>query len=233
MGHALGDTVNDVVLAVVAGGFRRLLETRGDDPAAATVRSLVPVSTRGTDAQGVPDNRVSAILYDLPVGLADPVQRLTEVQAGMAERKGSHMAEAGEAVATIGDLAPPMLVGTISRAASRMMRRIPQRTIGTVTTNVPGPQLPLYCLGREMLEYRPFVPIAQGVRVGVAILSYNGRLFFGVTGDGTTAPDVDVLAQGIVAEVDELRARVPVNDGGKASGRKRSATKRAPARTRI
>ena len=232
VGHALGGTVNDVVLAVVAGGFRRLLEARGDDPATATVRSLVPVSTRGTDARGVPDNRVSAILYDLPAGLADPVHRLTEVQAGMAERKGSHMAEAGEAVATIGDLAPPMLVGTISRAASRMMRRIPQRTIGTVTTNVPGPQLPLYCLGREMLEYRPFVPIAQGVRVGVAILSYNGRLFFGVTGDGTTAPDVDVLAQGIVAEVDELRARVPVNDGGKASGRKRSATKRAPARTR-
>lgn len=210
VGHALGGTVNDVVLAVVAGGFRRLLETRGDDPAEATVRSLVPVSTRGTDAQGVPDNRVSAILYDLPVGEADPLDRLRVAQAGMADRKGSHMAEAGEAVTTIGDLAPPMVVGTITRLASRVMRRIPQRTIGTVTTNVPGPQFPLYCLGREMLEYRPFVPIAHGVRVGVAILSYNGRLFFGVTGDGTTAPDVDVLAQGIVAEVDELLARVGV-----------------------
>ena len=229
VGQAFGGTVNDVVLAAVTGGFRRLLETRGDDPTTATVRSLVPVSTRGTDEQGVPDNRVSAILYDLPVGIADPVDRLTEVKAGMADRKGSHMAEAGEAVTTIGDLAPPMLVGTISRAASRMMRHIPQRAIGTVTTNVPGPQLPLYCLGREMLEYRPFVPIAQGVRVGVAILSYNGRLFFGVTGDATTAPDVGVLAQGIVAEIDALQARVAAGVDGSAPTRTRPGTKRAPA----
>ena len=168
------------------------------------MRSLVPVSTRGTDGSGVPDNRVSAILYDLPVGVADPVERLDTVKSEMGERKGSHMAEAGEAITTIGDLAPPMVVGNITRTAVRMMHRLPQRTIGTITTNVPGPQLPLYCLGREMLEYRPFVPIAHGVRVAVAILSYNGRLFFGVTGDYESAPDVDVLAAGIAAEVDVL-----------------------------
>ena len=227
VGHAFGGTVNDVVLAVVTGGFRRLLETRGDDPATATVRSLVPVSTRGTDARGVPDNRVSAILYDLPVGVGDPIDRLTEVRAGMTDRKGSHMAEAVEAITTISDLAPPMVVGAISRTASRMMRRIPQRTIGTVTTNVPGPQFPLYCLGREMLEYRPFVPIAHGVRIGVAILSYNGRLFFGVTGDGTSAPDVGVLASGILAEVDALRARIAADGGANAAGTKRRTKKRA------
>jgi diacylglycerol O-acyltransferase len=75
-----------------------------------------------------------------------------------------------------------------------------------VTTNVPGPQIPLYCLGREMLSYLPYVPIADGVRVGTAILSYNGRLAFGVTGDYDTAADVDVLARGIVAGIDELTA---------------------------
>lgn len=230
VGRALGGTVNDVVLAAVTGGFRRLLETRGDDLATATVRSLVPVSTRGTDAQGVPDNRVSAMLYDLPVGIADPVERLMEVEAGMADRKASHMAEAGAAVTTIGELAPPMVVGTISRAASRVMRRVPQRTIGTVTTNVPGPQFPLYCLGREMIEYRPFVPIFHGARVTVAILSYNGRLFFGVTGDRATTPDVGVLAHGIVAEVEELRARVAAD--ANADGTKQRTTKRAPTGTR-
>ena len=232
VGRALGGTVNYVVLSVVSGGFRRLLETRGEDPETATIRSLVPVSTRGTDARGVPDNRVSAILFDLPVGVADPVARLVDVKAGMTDRKGSHMAEAGEAVTTIGDLVPPMVVGAITRAGSRMMRRIPQRTIGTVTTNVPGPQFPLYCLGREMLEYRPFVPIAHGVRVGVAILSYNGRLFFGVTGDGTTAPDVDVLAQGIIAEVDALRALAARDSTKKETGRKGTTKKRIPARAR-
>ena len=113
-----------------------------------------------------------------------------------------------------------------------MMRRIPQRTIGTVTTNVPGPPFPLYCLGREMLEYRPFVPIAHGVRVGVAILSYNGRLFFGVTGDANTAPDVDVLAQGIVAEVDALLASITADAGESEVGRKGTTKKRAPARTK-
>jgi diacylglycerol O-acyltransferase len=89
----------------------------------------------------------------------------------------------------------------------RAMHQIPQRSINTVTTNVPGPQFPLYCLGREMLEYLPFVPISHGVRVGTAILSYNGRLSFGVTGDFGTAPDVQVLASAISADLDELRGR--------------------------
>ena len=84
------------------------------------------------------------------------------------------------------------------------MHRLSQRSINTVTTNVPGPQFPLYCLGREMLEYRPFVPISHGVRIGTAILSYNGHLFFGVTGDYDTAADVDVLAQAISDGVVEL-----------------------------
>ena len=116
------------------------------------------------------------------------------------------MADAGEAMATLGSLAPPMVVGTVSRLATRLMHRLPQRSVNTVTTNVPGPQFPLYCLGREMLEYRPFVPISHGVRVGTAILSYNGHLSFGVTGDRETAPDVDVLADAIAAGVDELGA---------------------------
>lgn len=122
----------------------------------------------------------------------------------MAALKHSCMAEAGEVVTTVGELAPPMVVGTVSRWAIRLLHAPPQRSINTVTTNVPGPQFPLYCLGREMREYRPFVPLSHGVRVGTAILSYNGRLSFGVTGDFDTVPEVGVLAAGIPSAVDDL-----------------------------
>jgi diacylglycerol O-acyltransferase / wax synthase len=203
---ALGGTVNDVVLAAVANGYRALLLSRGEDADTAEIRTLVPVSVRTEEARGVFDNRVSAILYELPVHLADPIERLESVKGGMAELKGSHMAELGGVLTSLGDLAPPMVVGTMSRVVTRVMHRLPQRSVNTVTTNVPGPQLPLFCLGREMLEYHPYVPLSHGVRVGTAILSYNGNLGFGVTGDFDTAPDVSVLAEGIVTGMDDLLA---------------------------
>jgi diacylglycerol O-acyltransferase len=202
-----GGTINDVVLAVVTNGYRELLRSRHEDPAIAVVRTLVPVSLRTETARGTFDNRVSAILYELPVGIADPVERLWSVEHQMNELKASHMPEAGDLVTTVGNLAPPMVIGTLSRLATRLTHQLPQRSINTVTTNVPGPQFPLYCMGRRMLEYRPFVPISHGVRVGTAILSYDGNLAFGVTGDYDTAPDVDVLARGITAGVDALLAR--------------------------
>ncbi|MEI2697592.1 MAG: wax ester/triacylglycerol synthase family O-acyltransferase [Microthrixaceae bacterium] len=222
--RTFGGTVNDVVLTAVAAGYAELLRHRGEDVGEATVRTLVPVSTRRESGDGVPDNRVSLMLYELPVDLDDHVERLGAVQAGMAELKGSHMAEVGEIVTTVGDLAPPMVVGPISRWIVRVLRRVPQRSVTTVTTNVPGPQFPLYCLGREMLAYLPYVPITHGVRVGTAILSYNGRLFFGVTGDAATAPDVDVLATATAAAIDELaaRARIAADAADAAGGRKRS-----------
>jgi WS/DGAT/MGAT family acyltransferase len=203
--NALGGTFNDVVLAAVTGGYRKLLLRRGDDADHAVLRSLVPVSVRSEDARGVPGNRVSAFLYELPVHLADPVERLRAVREGMGELKGSHMADAGEAATTLGDLAPPMLVGFVSRLGMRVMHRLPQRSVNTVTTNVPGPQFPLYCLGREMLEYYPYVPLSHGVRVGTAILSYNGRVAFGVTGDFDTVPEVGTLARGIRSGIKELK----------------------------
>lgn len=205
---AFGGTVNDVVLAACAGGYRALLQHRGEDPDSAVVRSLVPVSVRAPDAHGAVDNRVSAMIYELPVHVADPVERLKVVRREMTALKQSHMAEAGEVVTAAGDLAPPMLVGVITRAAMRVMQRLPQRSVNTVTTNVPGPQFPLYCLGREMVAYYPFVPLSVGVRVGTAILSYNGQLAFGVTGDFDTAPDVDLLARSIADGITELVGRV-------------------------
>lgn len=204
---ALGGTVNDVALAAVTGGYRALLLGRGEDVDRAVVRSLLPVSTRHDDGRGIPDNRVSALLYDLPVHVADPVERLELVHAQLLELKGSHIAEAGEAVTSITNLIPPMVVGSFSRLAMRSAGRLGQRSLNTVTTNVPGPQFPLYCLGHLMEEYHPFVPISHGVRIGTAILSYNGKLYFGFTGDYQSVPDIDTLATATASGLDELRDR--------------------------
>ena len=114
------------------------------------------------------------------------------------------MSEAADVVTSVANRVPPMGVGSATRTIMRVVESHPQRSMNTVTTNVPGPQFPLYCLGRRMTEHRPFVPIGPGLRVGTAILSYDGRLFFGVTGDYDTAPDVDVVATGIEAGIAEL-----------------------------
>ncbi len=170
------------------------------------LRSLVPVSVRHTDDHEW-NNQVSLMLADLPVGIADPVERLQAVQQQMQVLKASHQVTAGEAVIATAEFLPPILLSLGARAAMTVLRRMPQRTINTVTTNVPGPQFPLYALGRQMLEYLPFVPLSEGVRIGVAILSYNGQLTFGVTGDYDTAPDVHFMAEQIEAEVKRLRVR--------------------------
>ena len=210
--EVFGGTVNDVALAAVAGGYRELLASRGDDLDRAVVRALIPVSTRGSGRERT-GNRVTAMLLELPVSCADPVERLALVREQMARTKESHMAEAGGAVISAADLAPPMIAGAATRLGMRSMRRLGQYSVHTVVTNVPGPQIPLYCLGHEMLEYIPFVPIFHGVRVGTAVLSYNGRLSIGVTGDYTTAPDVGVLAHAAARGVEDLRARADGSSG--------------------
>jgi len=204
---AFGGTVNDVVLAAVSAGYRTLLQARTGRPVSAPIRTLVPVSTRASDAHGSLDNRVSALLCDLPVDVDDPIERLHAVRAEMERLKASHMAEAGAQVVDLGALAPPFVVGAITRLVMRVMHRIPQRMFATVTTNIPGPRLPLYCMGRKMLEWHPYVPIGQGLRVGTAILSYAGRLSFGITCDHDTIQDASLLARGIVQGLAELRAR--------------------------
>ena len=202
--QAFGGTVNDVILAAVTSGFRDLIVARGEDPDHVALRTLVPVSVRDETGRGVYDNRVSAIFLDLPVHLEDPLERLAVVHGEMDHLKQSHEAEAGEALTRLAGAVPPTFTAQATRLVSRLVSRVPQRSMNTVTTNVPGPQFPLYFVGREMLEYLPFVPLGPGVRIGVAILSYNGQLRFGVTGDYDTAPDINVLADGIGAAVATL-----------------------------
>ena len=198
--RALGGTVNDVVLAAISGGFRALLLGRGEEPGPHMVRSLVPVSLRAPGEESLYDNRVSALLADLPVHSADPVERLKAVQAELAALKTSREAMLGEALITVGRYTPfPLVSGSL-----RLMFGLPQRDIVTVTTNVPGPQQQLYGMGRRIVEIIPYVPIATTVRTGVSIFTYCGQVTFGITGDFTAAPDIDVLARGIEDDLAEL-----------------------------
>src|SRR5512133_1362135 len=191
-----GGTVNDVVLAVIARGFRDLLLGRGEAVDSRVVRTMVPVSVRTPAERGTYNNKVSAMFADLPVSLADPVERLATVRAQMQDLKESHQAVAGSTLTSLGGFAPAMLLALAGRVATRT----PQHSVNTVTTNVPGPQHAIYLAGQRMLEYFPFVPLAGHVRCGVAIVSYDGALNFGVTGDYETAPHIQVLSDGIEAE---------------------------------
>jgi WS/DGAT/MGAT family acyltransferase len=196
----LGGTVNDVVLAAISSGFRALLLSRGEHPAPHMVPSLVPVSLRAPGEENLYDNRVSAVLANLPVHLDDPVERLAAIRAEMSDLKAAEEASAAEALITLGRYTPFPLASL----AVRLAYRLPQREIVTVTTNVPGPQQPLYGLGRRLVEIIPYVPIATSLRTGVSIFTYCGQMTFGITADYASNPDIDVLARGIEDGIREL-----------------------------
>ncbi len=221
----LGGTVNDVVLAIITNGFRTLLTARGEPVDDLVIRTLVPVSVRTPGQRGSYDNRVSAMFAELPIAIADPVRRLAAITAQMHDLKESKEAVAGEALTSLSGFAPPMLLALGERVAAH----IPQRNVNTVTTNVPGPQHPLYAAGRRMVEAFPYVPLAGNVRVGVAIFSYDGGLTFGVTGDFDAAPDLDVLCGGIEAGMAEL---LDAAAAASPAGRPRKRSRRPPVAAR-
>lgn len=204
VGRRFGVTVNDVILGVLTGAFRELLLSRREPVDEVTLRSLVPVSVRHESEQGTYNNRVSAMFAELPVFLADPVDRLLAVSGQMRALKASHQTEAGETITALAEVGPFSGVALGERTAVAFLRRVSQHSVNTVTTNVPGPQFPLYLAGRELLDYLPFVPIAHGVRVGAAIVSYNGKVAFGLTGDYDTTPDLAVLAEAVEEGVRQL-----------------------------
>jgi WS/DGAT/MGAT family acyltransferase len=199
----LGGTVNDVVLTVITNGFRELLQSRGEPIAAdRVIRTMVPVSVRRKGEKGVYNNRVSAVFAGLPVGLEQPTARLEQIRAEMDGVKQSKQAVAGDVLSSLSGFAPPLLLAL----GSRLVTVSPRLNMHTATTNVPGPQQPVQTLGRRMLESYPFVPVVGSIRIVVAIFSYDGGLYFGVTGDYDGAPDIDVLSSGIERGMDELLA---------------------------
>jgi WS/DGAT/MGAT family acyltransferase len=193
---AHGGTINDVMLAAITGAFRDLLAWRGELAYGPVLRSLVPVSVRGSGEGGVITNRVSAVLANLPVGEADPLRRLSLIRQEMDQLKHTHQAVSAEVLTAMLELvqgAAPMWLALGTRAAVQ----IRQPLVQTVTTNIPGPCRPLYVLGRPLTELHPYVPIGNAVRISIAILSYLNGVSFGITADYESVPDLGVLAAGI------------------------------------
>ena len=223
---ALGGTVNDVVLTLITNGFRELLESRGEEiPGDRVIRTMVPVSVRRRGEEGVYNNRVSAVFAGLPVGLVDPALRLQQIRAEMDGVKQSKQAVAGDVLTSLSGFAPPMLLAL----GSRLVTLSPRLNMHTATTNVPGPQQPVQTLGRRMLESYPFVPVVGSIRIVVAIFSYDGGLYFGITGDYDGAPDIDVLAAGIERGMDDLLALVtPAKHAHRNGGKPRAGGRKAP-----
>ncbi len=197
---AHGGTVNDVLLAAITRGFRDLLDERGELTDGLVVRSLVPVSVRAEDEQGMITNRVSAVLANLPAGEPDPLRRLELIREQMDELKRTSQAVGAEVLTGMLGLAAPTLLALGSRTAFQL----PQPLVQTVTTNVPGPRLPLYLLGRRLDRIYPYVPIGDNVRISIAIFSYLDRFTFGITADYDAVPDLSVLAKGIRRGLAEL-----------------------------
>ena len=196
--NTLGGTVNDVVLAVVAGALGRYLARHDELSEDLVLRAMVPVSVRSDLERGDLGNRVAAMWASLPVGVPDPVTRLLTISAEMDEVKASGQAVGAQVLTGLTGFAPATIMGQAARLQAR------QRLFNLVVTNVPGPQFPLFMLGRRMLAVYPMVPLALGQGLGVAIMSYDGQLYFGVVADYDALPDVGDLAEDLRAALVEL-----------------------------
>ena len=194
----LGGTVNDVVLSVVAGGLGRHLRSRGVNTDGLELKAMVPVSVRSDVQRGALGNRVAAMMAPLPVWCQEPVARLDIVSEQLKGLKSGGQAVGAQVLTDLSGFAPP----TIMDQASRLMAR--QRFFNLVVTNVPGPQFPLYLLGRRMLDPFPMVPLAKNQALGVALLSYDGHINFGLVGDYDLMWDLDDFADDLEESLAEL-----------------------------
>jgi WS/DGAT/MGAT family acyltransferase len=205
--NALGGTVNDVVLAVVAGALGRYLRRHGEITDGTVLRAMVPISVRADLERGALGNRVAAMWVPLPIGLTDPAQRLLTISRDMDGLKESGQAVGAQVLTELSGFAPP----TIMAQAARLQAR--QRLFNLVVTNVPGPQFPLYMLGRELDAMFPMVPLAENQALGIAIMSYNGQLNFGLNADYDAMPDLEALAGELEASIEELAAAAGLDAG--------------------
>src|SRR3954464_3903306 len=196
--RAFGGTVNDAVLAVVAGAMRRWLHSRGVRTEGMELRALVPMSIRSEEEMSAGGNRIPAMRGPLPVYVDDPVERLRVVREAMSGVKESKQALGAEVIAGLQDFAPPTLLAQASRL------NFSTRLFNLIVTNVPGPQFPLYLLGRELEELLPVAFLPQNHALAIAIMSYNGTVDFGLLADYDAMPDVEYVADSIRKSLNEL-----------------------------
>jgi WS/DGAT/MGAT family acyltransferase len=195
---ALGGTVNDVVLAVAAGGLRTWLRSRGVRTEGLELRALVPVSVRTREQHHQLGNRLVVMRGPLPVYVEDPIARLNVVRQAMDGLKESKQAVGAEVLTGLEQLAPP----TILAQASRL--NFSTRLFNLLVTNVPGPQLPLYVLGRELHDLFPVAFLPRNHALAIAVMSYNGRMDFGLLGDYDAMPDLDAVGDALRSALEEL-----------------------------
>ncbi len=228
--NALGGTVNDAVLAVVAGALGRWLNSRGVRTEGLELRALVPVSIRTEEEHGTLGNRIAAMRGPLPVYVRDPVERLRTVQQMMGNLKQSKQALGAEVISGLQDFAPPTLLAQASRL------NFSTRLFNLIVTNVPGPQFPLYLLGREMEEIVPIAFLPENHALAIAIMSYNGKVDFGLLADYDAMPDLETVADALEEALDELlsaaRARsAPVSGGDTSSPEANGGQRAAPGKS--
>jgi WS/DGAT/MGAT family acyltransferase len=196
--NAAGGTVNDVVLAAVAGALSKLLKARREPTRGRTLRAMVPVSVRSESEKMALGNRVSMIFADLPVGPIDPVNRLHKITEITKDLKESMMAVGADSIINLSTYAPPTLHALAARLVSR------GRWFNLVVSNVPGPQVPMYVAGARLLANYPVMPMAENVGLSIAVTSLAGTMGFGFTGDWDLMPDIDFLAASFEEALDEL-----------------------------
>ena len=203
---ALGGTVNDVVLTAVTLALGRWLRDRGEVTDGVVLKAMVPVSVRAEAQRGALGNRVATMWAPLPVGIRDPEDALAEIHDAMRGLKESGQAVGAETLTQLADFAPPTVMSQAARLQSR------QRFFNLVVTNVPGPQFELFLLGRPLRGLYPVVPLALNQALGIAIMSYNGRLGFGLLADYDALPDLDEIAGDIEGAIDDLARAAGVQE---------------------
>ncbi|MBM4269931.1 MAG: wax ester/triacylglycerol synthase family O-acyltransferase [Deltaproteobacteria bacterium] len=202
--RALGCTVNDIVLATVAGAVRRYLVRRRVDPGMIDFRAAAPVSIRRDDERGKLGNRVSSWIVQLPVDEPDPLRRIERIHETTQELKRSKQALGVEMMMAAAEWAPAILLSLGAQAASG--------PINMIVTNVPGPQFPLYLLGAKLLEMYPLVPLLENTGLGVALLSYDGKVCWGFNADYELIPDLPAFVRMVRESLDETKEAVSLRE---------------------
>jgi WS/DGAT/MGAT family acyltransferase len=195
-----GGTVNDVALAAVTGGLRRLLTARGEEPPAQGLRAMVPMNVRQASEKLALGNKISSLFVHLPVGAETTADRYRHVTREAEALKSGTQSLGTSTIISLAGLAPPVIHASIARSLYAT------RLFNVTVTNVPGPQTTLYALGARMREILPLVPLAAEHAVGVAIFSYDGQVVFGINAATDAVPDLHVLRDGIADEIEALRA---------------------------
>jgi diacylglycerol O-acyltransferase len=198
--RALGGTLNDAVLAAVSLALGRWLRDRGHDTTGLVLRALVPVSVRAPAETGALGNHVAAIWAPLPVDERDPRAAFAAIHEAMTRLKASPQVDGAQALTRLVALAPPGLVGRAARLQFR------QRLFNVAVTNLAGPRAPLELLGRRLEAIHPVLPLAGNQALGIAVVSYAGRLEFGLLADPDALSDLDAVAGALSGALAELRA---------------------------